>query len=75
MDKIIEILQSMERRIEALERQATINTITFPSDGKLVVPSMTSDPASPTDGELWYRSDTDVYKVRQNGVTKTITTA
>lgn len=30
----------------------------------------TSDPASPIDGQVWYRTDTDVFHVRINGATK-----
>lgn len=30
---------------------------------------VTADPSSPEDGEIWYRSDTDQYRGRRNGVT------
>jgi hypothetical protein len=30
---------------------------------------VTSDPGSPVDGEIWYRTDTDKYHGRKNGVT------
>ncbi|MDD4050216.1 MAG: hypothetical protein PHX47_04405 [Candidatus ainarchaeum sp.] len=33
----------------------------------LCLNSITSDPASPTDGSIWYRSDTDEFRVRVNG--------
>lgn len=32
-----------------------------------------SDPGSPTDGQVWYRSDTDVFRGRANGATVTFT--
>lgn len=31
---------------------------------------ITSDPSAPPDGDTWYRSDTDIYKGRSNGVTR-----
>ena len=35
----------------------------------------TIDPGSPTDGELWHRSDTDVIHVQLDGVTETLQTS
>ncbi len=32
-----------------------------------------ADPADLTDGDVWYRGDTDVVHVRVNGATKTFT--
>jgi len=34
--------------------------------------SNASDPTALTDGLMWYRSDTDVFRVRANGVTETL---
>lgn len=34
---------------------------------------VSSDPSSPTDGQVWYRSDTDEFKGRANGSTVTFT--
>lgn len=36
--------------------------------------SVTSDPASPADGALWYRSDTDKFKARANAATQSLAT-
>jgi hypothetical protein len=36
--------------------------------------NVASDPGSPTDGQIWYRTDLDVYRVRQNGVTRSLAT-
>jgi hypothetical protein len=37
--------------------------------GGLRVPRMTSDPGSPVDGTIWYRTDTDKLRLRAAGVT------
>lgn len=37
--------------------------------GGLVVPTLTSDPASPSDGAVWYNSTSNLFKQRVNGAT------
>ena len=44
------------------------------STGTFNAPRLTADPDSPTDGDIWYRTDTDAYRVRRNGVTETLLT-
>lgn len=39
----------------------------------IYLPNVTSDPGSLSDGMMWYRSDTDVLRVRVNGVTRSVT--
>ena len=73
-EKIEKILINFKKRIIKLENKFNFTTLVFPSDGKLVIPSMTSDPASPTDGEIWYNSTSNTYKGRENGTTVTFTT-
>lgn len=68
------LLVNFEKRLKRLEDNTTFATLVFPADGKFVVPAMTSDPASPTDGEIWYNSTSNTYKGRENGVTVTFTT-
>lgn len=49
----------------------------FGSVGKLIRAihnPVTADPSSPVDGEFWYRTDTDQYHGRRNGVTITFAT-
>jgi hypothetical protein len=41
-------------------------------DDILKLTGLTSDPSSPTDGDIWHRTDTDEIRVRLNGVTKVI---
>lgn len=73
MELIRKLITDLESRIEALERNLTIKKITIPSDGYLVIKKVSSDPSSPVDGELWLNTTTNLFKVRINGVTKTVT--
>lgn len=75
MKEIKRILVDFKKRIQRLERAVVFRTLIFPSDGTLVIPVMSSDPASPQDGEIWYNSTSNTFKCRENGVTKTFTTS
>lgn len=46
-----------------LDQTSLINAVLHP---------VTSDPSTPVDGQVWYRSDTDVLHIRANGVTETV---
>lgn len=74
MDELIKIIQTMQDRIELLERANTITKVTIPSNGKLTVDSQTSDPPA-ENGRIYYNTATNKYKVCENGVWKTITTS
>lgn len=41
----------------------------------MVIPIVTLDPVAPVNGQIWYRSDTNVFKKRQGGTTKNWETA
>lgn len=73
MDELLELLSDYKRRLEALEKKIDIKKITLPSDGKLVVPVVTADPGSPTNGQVWYNSTSHALKVYVNGVVRTVT--
>lgn len=73
-DELKEILVDYKKRLERLEKAYHLREVVFPGDGKLVVPVMSSDPASPVNGEKWYNSTSHKYKGRENGVTKIFTT-
>lgn len=60
------IIASLQRQIEEL-RTNQLST--------LVVPVVTTDPASPTNGEIWYNSTSHELKVYKNGSIRTITTS
>lgn len=65
--------QELENEIRRLKKE--VKALKTNQLSVIVIPSLTADPATPVDGQIWYRSDTDVYKGRQNGVTKTFTTS
>ena len=73
MDEFLKLLAEFRKRIESLEKKLSIKNLTFPSDGKLVVPVMTADPASPTNGQIWYNSTSNTLKCYVNGAVKTFT--
>ena len=72
-DALKKILVEYKKKIDKLEKALNFRELIFPSDGTFVPPVMTSDPASPVDGEIWYNSTSNTHKCRQNGVTKTFT--
>ncbi len=52
---------------------STTNTaILLDASGGLKLPTMTSDPGTLVDRMIWYRSDTDEFRIRVNGVTRKI---
>ena len=73
MDEIIQMFQKIWDHIGVLERARTIKNLTFPADGKLVVPVMDTDPLTPTNGQMWVNSTSSQFKIRVGGVTKIVT--
>lgn len=73
MEEIVLLVQTLQRRIEELERLLDIRNVVIPADGKLVVESRASDPPA-ENGRIYYNTATNKYKVSENGVWKTITT-
>jgi hypothetical protein len=49
-----------------------LNAKIIKASGGLVIPVVSADPGSPADGAIWYNSTTDVFKFRENGVTRTL---
>lgn len=45
------------------------NEQTFNAAGGIVVPRLTSDPSSPSNGAMWYNTTTNLFKLRANGST------
>lgn len=72
MDQIRKLLVSLQNRVEVLERGQTINKLTIPSTGYLVVQKVTTDPASPIEGQLWENITTKHLKIYLNGTVTTI---
>lgn len=75
MDDFIQILKRIEDRLANLEKSRVIQTLVFTSEGTLVVPVVTADPSTLTNGQIWYNSTSNELKVRKNGTTRTITTS
>lgn len=75
MDKILELLSGFKKRLEILEKPKTIKKVILPSDGTFMPPVIAGDPASPTEGEMWYNSTSHTWKGRKNGSTVTFTTS
>lgn len=74
MNLIDEILE-LKQKVRTLEQNTEIRGITFPSDGYLIIPVVTADPASPSNGEIWYNSITNKFKCYENSTVKTFTTS
>ena len=67
--------QSLEEKlvVEVRELRKKLAQLRTNQLNVLIIPVLTSDPASLTDGEIWYNSTSNTFKCRQNGVTKTFT--
>ena len=73
MDEIRRIFTDFARRLENIEKGLVIKKITIPTDGYLVVKKVTTDPASPVEGEIWENTTSHTLKVYLNGAVKTVT--
>lgn len=38
-----------------------------------IIPQLAADPTTPAEGQIWQNTTTDLFKIRLNGVTKTVT--
>lgn len=75
MEELVLIVQTLQRRVEELERLLDIRNVVIPADGKLVVESRASDPAAEK-GRIYFNTTVNKYRVSEDGLTwKTITTA
>ena len=70
MEDLKKELLKIVDRIKAIENAfLRIKVLIFPTDeGKLVVPKYDGDPASPSDGEIWYDYTNNKFRKRVNGV-------
>ena len=73
MDEVVRIVKELQRAVESLQRARSVSSLTFPEDGKLVIPVMTADPTLPANGQIWVNSTSSQLKVRIGGVTKVAT--
>lgn len=72
MIDIVDELLLLKQKIRTLEQNTQIRGVTFPSDGYLIIPVVTADPASPVRGQVWYNSTSNLYKC-YDGAIKTFT--
>lgn len=72
----IAILKDYDRRLQILEGQ-TLRNLTFPVDGKLVIPVYAADPSAPnsTNGQIYYNSTTKAFRKYTNSTWKNFETA
>ena len=64
---IIEILKDLQERVRDLEQSTSIKNLTFPVDGVLIIPRAAADPASATNGQIYYNSTTNLFRKYVNG--------
>lgn len=74
---IIKFIKEIDRRVEKLENSQTLRKITFPADGKIVIPVYAADPsgANSTDGQIYYNSTTKAFRKYTNSTWKNFETA
>lgn len=76
MEELLKLFFELKKRIEELERQIALRKITVPTDGYLIVESRASDPTEgAVNGRIYYNTTAGKFKVYENGVWKTVTTA
>jgi hypothetical protein len=70
-------LQGFEKRLKVLEERQTLRKLTFPTDGKLVIPVYAADPAgaASTNGQIYYNSTTKAFRKYTNSTWKNFETA
>jgi hypothetical protein len=66
-DSFYEIINGLQKQIDQLARRQTINVVAIPAGGKLVVDTLTADPAV-EDGRIYYNSTTGKLRGCQAGV-------
>lgn len=65
--------ERLVRKIEDLERQ--IKEIRTNQLKTIVIPKVNGSPSPLVDGQIWYDTSSNIFKKRQNGVTKNWETA
>lgn len=66
MDELVEIIETLKKRVGLLERLVALKNITIPSDGKFVVDSQIADP-SIENGRIYYNTTSNKFRVCENG--------
>lgn len=75
MEELVLLVQTLQRRVEDLERLLDIRNVVIPDDGKLAVDKKSSDPIAEK-GRIYFNTTLNKYRVSEDGVNwKTITTS
>lgn len=69
MNEVIEELKKLVRRVRDLEQSyLKIKSLVFGTgEGRFAPPKYAGDPASPTEGDVWYNTTTHKLRVKING--------
>ena len=67
---LTQIIKNILTEIELLKTQNKIINLTFASGTTLVVPVFTADPATYSNGQLWYNSTSNLFKYVEGGTIK-----
>ena len=62
-DDFIKWIKDIERRLQTLESSTGIKNITIPNEGTFIFPKYASDPASGTQGQVYFNTATNKLKV------------
>ena len=66
-DDTVAILKDLQKRVKTLEQGNTITSLKLGAAGVLIVPVKTADPGTATNGEIFYNSTTNKFRVYENG--------
>lgn len=73
IEDIAQTIKGILRRIENIEKGSQIKKIKVPDEGYFIPKVLSSDPASPTNNEVWINSTSNQLKWNKNGTIKTVT--
>lgn len=65
----LKIIRDLEKRVKILEQNVTLRNLTFPEDGKIVVPIYSADPSAgeSSNGQIYYNDTTNKFRGYENG--------
>jgi len=64
---IVKVIANQEKRLKALETGNLITTLKLGDDGLFRVPRKDADPATATNGEIYYNTTTNKFRGYENG--------
>ena len=66
-DDIIKVIADLRKRVKILETGNLIVTLKLGDDGIFRVPRKAADPATATNGEIYYNTTTNKFRGYENG--------